>query len=62
LPDYKYIKRLGSGAFAVVHLVENRETGEQFALKKVFIYKLCRLIVLAWLNMIKQELLIKSES
>lgn len=30
---YNVIKKIGSGGFAVVYLVENSETGEQFALK-----------------------------
>ena len=33
--DYNYIKTIGEGSFGKIYLVENKQTGEQFALKKV---------------------------
>ena len=33
--DYSYIKPIGEGTYGVVYLVENNETSEQFALKKI---------------------------
>ena len=33
--DYSYLKPIGEGTYGVVYLVENNETSEQFALKKI---------------------------
>ena len=35
LYDYNFVKKLGSGAFAEVHLVQHRKTKMLFALKVI---------------------------
>jgi serine/threonine protein kinase len=35
LPDYKYVRCIGEGAYGTVYLLEEKETKEMFAVKRV---------------------------
>lgn len=35
LPEYRYVKLIGEGAYGKVYLLENKETNQLYAVKRV---------------------------